>query len=147
MPNQPCTWLGSEAPWLGPEGRLWGHRRLPPGGSPATSLSSNLWKLGQELLLHVFGMNPGLLLLPGKAQGGERRQSSLLPSLTLPPRKAGSPSTSTPVSPGTAGPWLLHCHGLHTGLIDLIDDVSQLTHELREAQAEAETAGRGEVNV
>lgn len=80
MPKKPYTWLGSEVPWLGLNGRLWGHRRLPswgpPWGPPAASLPSNLRKLGQELLLHIFGMNPGLLLLPREVGG---KKGTVLP--------------------------------------------------------------------
>lgn len=136
MAKKPYTWLGSEVPWLGLNGRLWGHRRLPPWGPPAASLPSNLRKLGQELLLHILGMNPGLLLLPREV-GGRRGQSSLLPFQTLlPPCEEGSPSPCPPASPGAAGSWLLHGHGLHTGLIDLVDDyISQLTHKLPGTEA------------
>lgn len=83
MPNQPYTWLGSEVPQLGLNGRLWGNRRLSPWGAPATSSPSNLRKLGQELLLYVFGMNPGFLLLPGRVVGEE--DNSLPPILELSP--------------------------------------------------------------
>lgn len=86
MPSQPYTWLGSEAPRLGPDGaRLWGHRRLPPRGPPATSSPTNLGKLGQELLLHVFGVNPGLLLLPGGGGLWEKKAT------VFPPPIPGSP--------------------------------------------------------
>lgn len=130
MPNQPYTWLGSQAPWPRLNGRLWGHRRLPPWGPPATSSPSNLRKLGQELLLHVFSMNPGLLLLP-EGVGRRRGQSSLLFQTLLPFCEKGSP-TPPLASPGAAGPWLLHCHGFHAGFIDLVDDyISQLAHQLQ----------------
>lgn len=65
---------------------------------PATSPPSNFRKLGQELFLHVLGVNPGFLFLPG-----------------------------------AAGSRLLHRHGIHPGLIDLVDEyIPQLTHKLHE---------------
>lgn len=138
MSEQGYTWPGSEAPWPGPDGRLGGQRRLPLGGPPATSSPPNLRKLGQELLLHVLGMNPGLLLLPGRAWWGRGGPSPLLQSQTL--FLPVSSSTPPPPSPGAARPWLLHGQGLHTGLVDLVDDdIPQLTHKLPEVQAEAET--------
>ena len=139
MPNQLYTWLGSEAPRLGPDKpRLWGHRRMSPGGPPATSSSSNLRKLGQELLLHIFSMNPGLLLLPGGGvlQGTE----TVFPPLILGPPPSLPTWRVAPASPGATGSWFLHGHGLHTCFIDLVyDDISQLTHELQATQVEAET--------
>lgn len=106
MPNQPYTWLGSEVPWLGLNGRLWGHRRLPPWGAPATSSPSNLRKLGQELLLHVFGMNPGLLLLPGGVVGEEDNSlpSSHSRNSSLPVKRA-APTSSHPSLTGSS--WVL----------------------------------------
>lgn len=92
MLNEPYTWLGSEAPWLGLNGRLWGHRRLPFWGPPAASSPSNLRKLGQELLLHIFGMNPGLLLLPRKVGGKKGTASLLLFQILFPPCEESSPS-------------------------------------------------------
>ena len=141
MPQQPSTWPGSEAPGLGPDGRLWGHGRLPPGGPPAPSPPANLRKLGQELLFHVFGMNPGLLLLPVRVWWGRRGPSSLLPH-------SGQPPTHTPTSPGAAGPRFLHGHGLHPGLIDPVDDyVPQLAHELWVGPGRGGDRWRGEVSV
>lgn len=82
-------------------------------------------------------MNPGLLLLPGG--GALQGKETVFPPLVL-----GPPSLPkwrvAPASPGAAGSWLLHSHGLHSGFIDLVyDDISQLTHELQVAQVETET--------
>lgn len=141
MSEQWYTWPGSAASRLGPDGRLGEHRRLSPGGPPATSSPSYLRKFGQELLLHIFGMNPGLLLLPGRVWQG--RRWIVFPPLDPDPLSSppvGSPSTSIPISPGAGGPWFFHCHGLHAGLIDLVDDnIPQLAHKLWVAQTETQT--------
>lgn len=110
-------------------------------GYPATSSPSNFRKLSQKLFLHILGMDPGFFFLPG---GGEKR--ALGPSFHCHPlpQQQEALDTSTPASPGAAGPWLLHCHGLHPGLIDLVDDdIPQLTHELQEAQERPRERGQG----